>query len=189
MDKNEKFGYVKLYTGHLSMPDYDPRALIGTAAVNTGMDNICLERVDRFGFPRCPSTLLQERGRNARMAGMSGAFTIYTNWIMFVKLVLSILATLNKEKYEPSECDGVNLVIPSKSPDRIVPVVRKQRMTCPLTRAQKERNRTMAHHDMIDVLNLSCLPGLGCIHCRSEWFMAMGHLSAPPEMMLPCETQ
>ena len=74
MDKNEKFGYVKLYTGHLSMPDYDPRALIGTAAVNTGMDNICLEPVDRFGFPRCPSTLLQERGRNARMAGMLIAF-------------------------------------------------------------------------------------------------------------------
>ena len=39
MDKHEKFGFIKLFTGFLQMVGYDPRVLIATSADNTGIDN------------------------------------------------------------------------------------------------------------------------------------------------------
>ena len=62
-------------------------------------------------------------------------------------------------------------------------------MQIPLTREAKQNNLTMSVNDLLDSLSLYTLPGFGCIHCRSEWFMSMGELLAPPEMMMPCETQ
>ena len=46
MDKNEKFGFIQLFTGHLVMANYDCRALVGTAAVNTGINNKHLQLVN-----------------------------------------------------------------------------------------------------------------------------------------------
>ena len=52
-----------------------------------------------------------------------------------------------------------------------------------------QNNLTIAHDELLQILNLTVLPELGCIHSRSEWFMAMGLLSAPPAIILSCSTQ
>ena len=56
----------------------------------------------------------------------------------------------------------------------------------PLSKQQKTLNRENALTYFLDVLRLYCLPGLGCIHARNEWFSATRSLDHPPEVMLPC---
>ena len=73
------------------MSGMSPRVLAATAAANTGIDQINLAMVIRVGLARCIITLLQEMGRNARRPGMTGVFLVFTDWRMFVKLLLSIL--------------------------------------------------------------------------------------------------
>ena len=70
---------------------FNPRALVATAAANTGIDAPRLVWVLRVGMPRCLITLLQERGRNAREVGMTGMYVVLADWVMFAYLVLSIL--------------------------------------------------------------------------------------------------
>ena len=91
MDKHEKIAFVRLFTTCIRMGGYRPRVLVATAAANTGIDQPKLVWVLRVGFPRCLSTLLQERGRNARLASLAGMFAVFTNWKMFVKLLLCVL--------------------------------------------------------------------------------------------------
>ena len=108
---------------------------------------------------------------------------------MFVKLTLSILPPTSKEKGEPTEYEGINLVIASKSPAKNRATRNTPGMSSPLTRVQMQNNLTIAYDELLQILNLTVLPELGCIHSRSEWFMAMGLLFAPPEIILPCSTQ
>ena len=44
------------------------------------------------------------------------------------------------------------------------------------------------YNNLIDVVSLYFLPGLGCVHSRMEWFMATGELIDPPPMIFPCDT-
>ena len=135
MDKNEKFGFIQLFTGHLVMANYDCRALVGTAAVNTGINNKHLQLVNRFGIPRCVPTSLQERGRNARVAGMIGAYVILTNWKMFITLALYILEPDKNPTEQPTEYVGVNSAIsPRKTTTPRPPT---NTMQIPLTREEK----------------------------------------------------
>ena len=178
MDKSEKFGFIKLFTGFLWMAGYDPRVLVATSAANTGIDNGQLQLMNCFGFLPCPTTLLQERGRNACVAGMTGSYITFTPWMIFVKLALSMFLPFTKSANEPSEYEGINTIIPSLSPDRpTTPASSRPTAAtipcCPLSADKKKQNFISAHDDLIDVLNLSVLPDLGCIHCRHEWYMAM----------------
>lgn len=58
-----------------------------------------------------------------------------------------------------------------------------------LTAVEVNDNIVEAYNNLIDVINLYFLPGLGCLHCRTEWFMAQGELSVYPCIMKGCETQ
>ena len=90
MDKNAKLGFIKLFTRFLWMVGYDPRVLVATSAANTGVDNCQLQLVNRFGFPCCPTALLQEWGCNALVAGMTWRYILFTSWMMFIKLAFSM---------------------------------------------------------------------------------------------------
>ena len=46
MDKNKKIGSIQFFTGYLVMANYNSRALVGTAAVNTGINNKNLQLVN-----------------------------------------------------------------------------------------------------------------------------------------------
>ena len=117
MDKHEKFAFIRLYTSAVKMANLDPRLLVATAAANTGIDQVHLVHVLRVGLPRCITTMLQERGRNARWIGMHGLFAVFTNWAMFVKLLLSILLPPEVESEEVADHDYINSVITARSPD------------------------------------------------------------------------
>ena len=106
MDKHEKFGFIKLFTGFLRIVGYDPRVL-------EGYDPRVLDATS------APDTLFQERGHNARVLGMTGRYVICASWILFVRLALSIFLPSMRQSNEPSETtEGINTVIPSLSPDR-----------------------------------------------------------------------
>ena len=94
MEKEEKFAFIRLFTSDLSLLDFNPRVLAATAAANTGIDQEQLDFVVRVGLPRCIITALQERGRNARVAGMIGCFAVFTSWTLFVKLILTTLVPI-----------------------------------------------------------------------------------------------
>ena len=191
MEKEEKFAFIRLFTSDLSLLDFNPRVLAATAAANTGIDQEQLDFVVRVGLPRCIITALQERGRNARVAGMIGCFAVFTSWTLFVKLILTTLVPIVGADEEANEFLGTNSMITSRSPEkrklrqRTIPATSKR----PLSSSEKRANVIGAYNDIIDVLHLYFLPGFGCIHCRCEWFMSTGRLECYPEVMLPCETQ
>ena len=191
MEKEEKFAFIRLFTSDLSLLDFNPRVLAATAAANTGIDQEQLDFVVRVGLPRCIITALQERGRNARVAGMIGCFAVFTSWTLFVKLILTTLVPIVGVDAEANEFLGTNSMITSRSPEkrklrqRTIPATSKR----PLSSSEKRDNIIGAYNDIIDVLHLYFLPGFGCIHCRCEWFMSTGQLECYPEVMLPCETQ
>ena len=123
MDKDEKFGSIKLFTGFLQMVGYDPSVFVATSAANTGIDNCQLQLINRFGFPHYLTTLFQERGHNAQGPWMTGMYVIFTNWIMFLKLALTMFLPSTQQTNEPSKYEGMNTVIPSLSQERrITPV-------------------------------------------------------------------
>ena len=129
-----------------------------------------------FGFLPCPTTLLQERGRNACVAGMTGSYITFTPWMIFVKLALSMFLPFTKSANEPSEYKGINTIIPSLSPDRPTTPASSRPTSAtipcfPLSADKKKQNFIGTHDDLIDVLNLSVLPDpdleMGLTHIRS----------------------
>ena len=56
LDKDDKFGLVCLFTGSLTCEGARPQILIGTGAVNTGIDQRLVKLVLRVGIPRCLET-------------------------------------------------------------------------------------------------------------------------------------
>ena len=178
MDKHEKFAFIRLFVATIRKGKFNPRVLVATAAANTGIDAPQLVWVLRVGIPRCLITLIRERGRNAREAGLEGMFVILTDWAMFVYLLLSVLQT-------PDSGDGdeihdhffVNSMITSQTPEK-----RRQRKELdeeeqastpkkPLSAGDKRQNRRNALEDILDTLHLLFLPEQGCVHLRCEWIL------------------
>ena len=191
-DKHEKFGYISLFNGSLSMPNFLAQILISTAAANTGIDKDTIEMVLRQGVPRDVITLFQERGRNARQPGMSGAYYIYTNWSWFVSLLLSLLAPLQSDTdNNPTEdANSANVTFsPTATARRTARQSHTTTQRSSLTSSAIHNNVEKAFTDVVQVLNLNCLPALGCVHSRTEWFMKRGVLELPPPVIEPCHTK
>ena len=184
MEKHDKFAFIKLFTGALYLPDFHPRICISTAAANTGIDKAAMEMVVRMGIPRDVVTSFQERGRNAREEGMTGVYSITTDWVMYVKLVMTIILPPASEESTP-EYKEINSAI--TSPNRSS---KRQRLSnVALTATEHRNNRATAYADHVDCVNLYCLPELGCVHARSEWIMHCGEMQQPPPSIAPCGTQ
>ena len=103
IDKNEKFAFTQLFTGAWRALNYVPRALVATAAANTGLDQELLTFAAHAGLFRCIITAMQERGRVSRKEGMMGFFSVFTNWKMFVKLLLTKLRSSREGNNESCE--------------------------------------------------------------------------------------
>ena len=119
MDKNEKFAFTRLFTGAWRALNYIPRALVATAATNTGIDQELLSFAGHAGLLCCIITAMQERGRVARKEGMLGFFLVFTSWKMFVKLLLTTLRSGRGANSEsPEASTSVNTMITALSPDQ-----------------------------------------------------------------------
>ena len=164
MDKVEKFFFIRLFTRAIANPLFLARVLVATAAANTGIDQEMLDFVLRVGLPRCIITALQERGRNARKEGMVGYFVVYTSWLLFIKLMSQVIVEGAPEASEGGQ--SINTMIRAFSPlKRAVPNTPSHPRR-PLTKEQKHDNMVEAYNDLIDVVSLYFLPGLGCVHMR-----------------------
>ena len=174
---------------------YDPRVLVATAAANTGIDQRELNHVLRVGFPRCLTTLIQERGRNARVEGMLGLYTIHSDWTMFVKILLSVLTPGTSQSNEPEDHEFVNSMIESRSPERrrTAAAERSNNTARPLTWSQKRDNIVAAYDNLIEVLNFLFMPTWGCVHLRAEWWLSTKRNTKMTPTFLadnaPCGTQ
>ena len=192
MDKHEKFAFTRLFTTSIRMKHLHPRILVATAAANTGIEQALLTYVLRVGIPRCIVTFLQERGRNSRTPGLRGLFAIYSNWSLFVKLLLTVLLPRDSGSDEIPEHDFVNSTVTARSPEKRNADGKgtsEKRLRCPLTDDDRRNNIDRAHQDLIEMTRLFFLPALGCIHCRTEWGLFSGDYNHHPEIMLPCGDQ
>ena len=103
-----------------------------------------------------------------------------------------MLSPSNLERVEPKE-GSTNTMISALSPEK-QPHSDNGAIASPLTSTQRRNNVVDAYNDLIDVVNMYFQPGLGCKHCRTEWFMSQGCLrdkgvwKHPPECMEPCIT-
>ena len=91
-----------------------------------------------------------------------------------------------------SESDGINSANASRSPQLRARRANQQNApthSSPLSSTQIYNNVVRSYDDIIDVLNLNCLPDLSCVHTRIEWYSQCGFLSLPPLVILPCGTQ
>ena len=155
------------------MEDFLTRILIATAAANTGIDKDSIEMVICKGVPRDNITVFQERGRNARKEGMNGAYFIYTTWPWFVTLLLSMALPLKAPSNDNNESVGINSANVSRSPQARARRANEQHPpthSSPLSSTDIYNNVVRSYDDVIDVLNLKCLPDLGCVHTRLEWY-------------------
>ena len=97
------------------MNDFIARIPIAMATANTGIDKELIKIiVIRKGIPYDLTTSFQEWEQNARKLSMIGQYLIFTDWLIFVKLLLSILLPLKIETNEPLEYEGINSVIQSE---------------------------------------------------------------------------
>ena len=82
MDKVKKFAHSRLFTSSLMMRGHRFYVLVATPAANTGLDQPKTKSVIRYGLPRDPTTLLQEKGRLVCQAGMVGDVIMFIDWEM-----------------------------------------------------------------------------------------------------------
>ena len=117
------------------------------------------------GIPHDLPTLFQEQGQNTRKLSMLSQYLMFTDWLMFVKLLVSILLPIKIETGEPPEYEGINPIIQSKTPVKnICHNKHRSQPLCQLTANQILDNIVQAYGDLIDILYLYCLPDFGCIH-------------------------
>ena len=103
------------------------------------------------------------------------------SWLLFIKLLmLTVLAMGDNTREAADQGESINTMIQALSP---------LHPRCPLNKSQKQDNKVEAYNNLIGVVSLYFLPGLGCVHSHMEWFMATGELTDPPPMILSCDTQ
>ena len=122
---------------------------------------------------------------------MLGAYYIYTSWSWFITLLLSMLLPLKNTTNDntPADINSANVTFSPRARELQANQQRQSTSETPLTRNQIHDNVVQAYADLVDVLNLNCLPVLGCVHTRTEWFMKRGILKLPPPVIEPCHTK
>ena len=159
-----------------------PQILCAMGAANTGIEQQRVVIVLHVGLPRCLTTYLQEHGRNRN----AGIYRVFTDWRLFVKLLLTILLPPKTPKSdEPDDYEFVNSMITARTPEKraekSTPVIEE---TAPLTDVQRRNNIVDGYNDFIQVLNFLFLPALGCLHVRAEWFLSRRVMLHLPEEVL-----
>jgi superfamily II DNA or RNA helicase len=190
MDKHEKFAFIRLFTSVYRIDGIRFRVLVATAAANTGIDQPLCVRVVRLGLPRCPTTLLQERGRLVRKDGMHGNFTLHSCWQSWIILLVSVMGTSRPGTNEIADHSYANSVIDSRSPmrqrDQAATMAEPERQTRPLTPEERSANTVRHFNDIIDVVNLLFMPAWGCLHLRFEWYLSSKSNTRHPKSFKEC---
>ena len=174
LEKEDKFGLVRLFTGSLISPGAHPQVLVATGAANTGIDQILTKLVLRVGLPRNLVTFLQERGRIRD----EGTILVLTNWRLFIKLLLTVL--LDHESKTVNSSSFENSMIRSTPSAQAVQHQFRSNSRSKLTNEEKKKNKDQAIKDLVEVLYYFFMPALGCLHQRAEFFLSRGQCTYDP---------
>jgi len=107
-----------------------------------------------------------------------------TDWKLFVKLLLSMLRPNDKNADELADHAYVNSMITNRTPEKRSEQPTEKQPTvqfAPLSRSERHNNLVQQYNDLIDIINFTFLPGLGCIHLRAEWYLHHGKNDPLPE--------
>ena len=162
-----KNGSICLFTSAVLMHGMMSQVLAATATAtaNTGIDQELVAMVLRLGSARSLVIALQEMGRNARKVGMSGSFIVFSDWKMFVKLLLSILLPKANKSAKLTEYMGMNSVKMSKSPrGKNDPVTLPRKSELTVDESDKLLDILFNENDIFqllatDILGLECRDG------------------------------
>ena len=92
---------------------------------------------------------------------MVGVFTVYTDWSVFVRLLLSILLPPKPKLVVARDHDFANSMIQSRSPLKqtlTTTSVPTEPAGVPLTTGQKHSNMVTAYEDLLDVVHFFFMP-------------------------------
>ena len=100
--KVENFAHTRLFMSSLMMRGHRFCVLFATPSAKTGLDQPKTKSVIRYGLPRDPTTLLQEKGRLVCQADTSGDFSMFADWAGWIVLVVSSLSPFSRKKQATS---------------------------------------------------------------------------------------
>ena len=112
----KEIAYIRLFTSVIPIKDRTFRVLVATSAANMGIDQPLCVYVLRVGLPRCPTTLIQERGHLVQNEGMTGTFLITSCWGHSLILMISVLSSTLSATEEVPDHIYASLVIESHHP-------------------------------------------------------------------------
>ena len=155
------------------MRGHNFRILIDLLAANAGIAQPQCVFVLLLGIPCCLTTLLQERGRLVRVAGMTGAFSLYLDWSMWViLLVLVIVAPSKSTIYKTTNNQYVNTTIEAQTPERRRLAARTSPTNNvdhrPLTASKNWSNLVATYDGMVSTVNFLFMSDWGCLHLWLE---------------------
>ena len=170
LDRFENFYFTQIYCYDIVVPDFNPRVLLGTSAINVGIDNERVDFVMRISWPRDLFTFFQEKGRGSPEMGSPTKCVILADIRSFVDTLWSIFQGVKHDRanneFDPvNPFRGFNLAI--KSHDAL-PAPRKQENDkYKLCSSMRRKLELRYFQEFCQVLHFHCLDN-GCMQRRAE---------------------
>ena len=103
MEKHGKFGFIKLFTGAFFLPNFKPNVCTSTATVSTGIDKATMDMVIRMDiqWDVADGSFIPGERTQCKETWMTGVYSITTDWIMYMKLLMTIMSPPVLEKAAP----------------------------------------------------------------------------------------
>ena len=197
---SEKFWRVRLFC-HPPAPnelDANLRGLVGTAAVNVGIDDDLLNLIIRFEFPRDLLTAFQEQGRGSRRIGSPSKHILMYCLSSFEFIIGGCLKPSSDIEAPNTQAERqLEFVAATSALSPIADSARRRLDTTKsptktakgtLTRAEKKRLKQRELRELTEVVQFYCLD-LGCQQLRKEHYLSTGRLAAVPRGTEDCRTQ
>ena len=181
--KMEKFWRVRLFCHKIGdSGDANLRALVGTSAVNVGIDNDAIDMVIRFEFPRDLATVFQECGRGSRRRHSKSTCLVMYDLQSFdymMRLYLSPIKMSECDSDDKREFRAATMVVSPGGTSRQQSstggeaALSKKRFV--LSRAAKKRLNDRQVRELQEVSQFYCL-NFGCQQIRKEHYLSTGIL-------------
>ena len=194
LDRFEKFYFTRIYCSDIIVPDFNPNVLVGTSAINVGIDNHRVDFIMRIGWPRDLFTFFQEKGRGSRETGSPSKCVVLADIRSYIDTLWSIFQGAKNHKANDVEpmnpIQGFNSAIKTSTQKNDAlpaptPTTKNDKYKlCSSMRRKLELRQLLEFHQ---VVHFHCLDN-GCMQRRAEWIMSSGKYETPPHDTDPCET-
>lgn len=197
---SEKFWRVRLFCHPPAANELDAnlRALVGTAAVNVGIDDDLLDLIIRFEFPRDLPTAFQELGRGSRQVGSPSKHILMYCLYSFEYILRGCFIPSSDVDATNTQAERqLEFVAATSALSPVADSARRRFRTSKspakqspgkLSRSEKKRLKQRQFRELTEVAQFYCLD-LGCQQLRKEYYLSTGRLAAIPRGSEDCHTQ